>query len=65
MGHKITSEGLKPDPEKVEAILQMSTPKEKKDLQRFLGMVQYLAKFIPHLSEIASPLRVLLKEESE
>ena len=65
MGHKITSEGLKPDPEKVEAILKMPTPKEKKDLQRFLGMVQYLAKFIPHLSEIASPLRVLLKEQSE
>ena len=40
MGPKITSEGLKPDPEKVQAILQMPTPKDKKDLQRFLGMVQ-------------------------
>lgn len=65
MGHKITSDGLKADPEKVRAILQMPTPKDKKDLQRFLGMVQYLAKFIPHLSELASPLRVLLKKESE
>ena len=65
MGHKITSEGLKPDPEKVKAILQMPTPKDKKDLQRFLGMVQYLAKFIPHLSELTSPLRVLLKQENE
>ena len=33
MGHKITSEGLKPNPEKVKAILQMPTPKDKKDLQ--------------------------------
>ncbi len=65
MGHKITSEGLKPDPEKVKAILQMPTPKDKKDLQRFLGMVQYLAKFIHHLSEIASPLRELLKREND
>ena len=65
MGHKITSEGLKPDPEKVQAILQMPTPKDKKDLQRFLGMVQYLAKFISHLSEMACPLRELLKQENE
>ncbi len=36
MGHKITSECLKPDPEKVEAILQMPTPKDKKDLQRMV-----------------------------
>ena len=33
--------------------------------KKFLGMVEYLAKFIPHLSVIASSLRVLLKEESE
>ena len=65
MGHKITSVGLKPDPEKVKAILQMPTPKDQKDFQRFLGMVQYLAKFIPHLSEIASPLRELLKREND
>ena len=64
MGHRITSDGLKSDPEKVKAILQMPSPKEKKDLQRFLGMVQYLAKCIPHLSEVASPLRNLLKKES-
>ncbi len=57
MGHKVTSEGLKPDPGKVEVILQMPAPKDKKDLQRFLGMVQYLVKFIPHLSEIASPVK--------
>ena len=65
MGHKITSEGLKPDPEKVQAILQMPTSKDKKDLQRFLGMVQYLAKFVSYLSEMACLLRELLKQENE
>ena len=43
----------------------MPTPKDKKDLQQFLGMVQYLAKFIPHLFEMACPLRELLKQENE
>ena len=64
MGHKITSDGLRPDPEKVRAIQEMPVPENRNDLQRFLGMVQYLAKFIPHLSELASPLRMLLKKES-
>lgn len=43
----------------------MPTPKDKRDLQRFLAMVQYMAKFILHHSESASSLRVLLKKESE
>ncbi|XP_046841865.1 uncharacterized protein K02A2.6-like [Xenia sp. Carnegie-2017] len=65
MGHKITSDGLQSDPEKVKAILNMPIPKDKKDLQRFLGMVQYLAKFIPYLSEMASLLRDMLKKEND
>ncbi|XP_046862058.1 uncharacterized protein K02A2.6-like [Xenia sp. Carnegie-2017] len=65
MGHKITSDGLQSDPEKIKAILSMPIPKYKKDLQRFLGMVQYLAKFIPYLSETASPLRDMLKKGND
>ncbi|XP_046858591.1 uncharacterized protein K02A2.6-like [Xenia sp. Carnegie-2017] len=65
MGHKITSDGLQSDPEKIKAIVNMPIPKDKKDLQRFLGMVQYLAKFIPYLSEMASPLRDMLKKEND
>ena len=39
----------------------MPTPKSKEELQRFLGMLTYLAKFIPNLSQVASPLRKLLE----
>ena len=41
----------------------MPTPKTKEELQRFLGMVAYLSKFIPHLSEKTSLLRELLTKD--
>ena len=46
-------------PEKIQAILQMPEPKDITALKRFLGMVTYLAKFIPHPSETTEPLRRL------
>ena len=50
IGHVLTPDGLKPDPSKVKAIVAMSTPSDKKALQRLLGMITYLAKFLPNLS---------------
>ena len=46
-------------PEKIQTILQMPEPKDITALKRFLGMVTYLAKFIPHPSEMTEPLRRL------
>ena len=43
MGHLLTSEGLKLDPEKIEAILQRPEPEDVTALRRFLGMVTYLS----------------------
>lgn len=59
MGHLFTSQGLMPDPEKIQAILQMPEPDDLTALKRFLGMVTYLAKFMPHLSQMTEPLRRL------
>ena len=50
LGHLFSHEGVKPDPTKTEAIRDMPTPKSKQDLQRLLGMITYLGKFIPNLS---------------
>ena len=38
----------------------MPKPEDKKDIQRFLGLIKYVGKFIPNLSELAAPLRELL-----
>ncbi len=57
MGHRVTAEGLKVCKEKIEAITKMPTPEDKKAVLRFLGMCNFLAQFIPKLSETCSPLR--------
>jgi hypothetical protein len=55
--------GIKPDPNKVEDLQAMPSPTSKKELQEFLGLIQYLSPFIDNLSERAAPLRDLLKKD--
>ncbi|XP_055507978.1 uncharacterized protein LOC129707187 [Leucoraja erinacea] len=63
VGHIFTSQGLKPDPAKTTAISDFPAPVDVAGLQRFLGMVNYLGKFIPRLSELSAPLRLLTKKD--
>ena len=56
IGHLLSKDGLKPDPKKTRAVIDMPSPESREDLQRFLGMLTYLGKFIPNLSHVASPL---------
>lgn len=51
----MTADGFKPDPEKIKAIIDMPEPQSKQDLQRLLGMVNYLSQYIPNMSEITGP----------
>ena len=64
-GHLLTAEGLKPDPSKVQTIVDYPVPTNLAELRTFLGMVQYLAKFCQHLSTASQPLRQLEKKEVE
>ena len=59
--HRLTSDGIKVDPKKIEAIIQMDPPQNIASLQSFNGMVNYLKKFSPVLSELSEPLRKLCK----
>lgn len=64
-GHVLSAEGVKPDPGKIAAIREMEVPKSRAELETVLGMVNYLAKFAPSLSEINAPMRQLLKQSNE
>ena len=63
LGHIISSEGIRVDPSKTYAITKMSIPQSLTELERFLGMVNYLGKFIPNLAEVTAPFQVLLKKD--
>ena len=65
IGHVLTSNGLKPDPSNVRAVEEMPSPADKPALLRFLGMVNYMCKFIPNLADLTQPLRELLHKEME
>ena len=63
MGEVVSELGFSPDPDKISAIYNMPTPSCKQDLQRLLGMINYLAKYIPNMSELTASLRSLLKSD--
>lgn len=65
LGDKIGQNGVRPDPEKIAGISDMPTPTCTKDVQRILGMVNYLAKFVPNMSTRTTALRKLLHEDIE
>ena len=62
-GHTVTEHGLVPAEDKLQAIKNIQTPQNAKELQTLLGMVNYLNRFSVRLAEMTAPLRELLKEE--
>ena len=60
-GHRLTLDGIKVDPKKIEAIIQMDPSQNVASLQSFNGMVNYLKKLSPVLSELSEQLRRLCK----
>lgn len=60
LGYIIDKRGIRADPEKTSAILQMEPPKTVTELRRFMGMVNQLGKFSSTLAETSRPLRELL-----
>ena len=65
LGHIITPEGIKPDPEKTRAVKEFPIPTKLKELQAFLGLAGYYRRFIPGYSKIAKPLSSITSSKVE
>ena len=63
LGEVITIDGVKPVPEKVQAIKDMPTPTNVTELQRVSGLVTFLGRYLPNLSARTAPLRQLLEKD--
>ena len=60
LGYHVSSAGIKPLPDRVAALQQLSPPTDNKTLQRYLGMFGFYQKCIPHFSETVLSLRDLV-----
>lgn len=60
LGHIVDRHGIRPHPDKVAAIAQYAKPTMRKDLRRFLNMINYYFRFIPNAAEHQGPLQKLI-----
>ena len=54
LGHKLTANGIETDEKRIRIIMEI-TPENKK-VQRLLGLINHVGKFIPNLSKFTTPL---------
>ena len=64
LGHRISSEGLHPTEEKVQAVRSAPRPQNVTQLKSFLGLVSYNGKFLPNLASTLAPLYRLLQKRT-
>ena len=62
-GEVVSRQGIQPDPQKIRSLTEMPALKNKKELQAFLGVINYLNKFSPGMSEVCEPLRKLMSSK--
>ncbi|KAK3104940.1 hypothetical protein FSP39_013542 [Pinctada imbricata] len=60
VGHVVSENGIEPDPDKIQKVIDWPTPTSKEEVRSFLGFVGYYRKFVRDFSKIAKPLNNLL-----
>jgi len=65
LGHIITEDGIRPDPNKLYAVEKFPVPRKIKNVQSFLGLAGYYRKFIENFSKIAKPLTKFIKKSKK
>jgi ribonuclease HI len=65
LGHIVSADGVKIDPKRVEAIKNLSLPRSKKDIQSFLGTINFIRRFIVNFAELTKHITAMLRKDSE
>ncbi|GFU88767.1 retrovirus-related Pol polyprotein from transposon 412 [Trichonephila clavipes] len=65
LGHIISAEGVRTDPEKVSAVKNWKRPENLRELRSFLGLCTYYQKFVKGFSNIARPLHKLTESKQK
>jgi hypothetical protein len=62
LGHKISESGVEPLKEKIQAVEEMERPTDKKELQSYLGLINYYSRFLQNISTVLAPMYLLLQK---
>lgn len=62
LGHTLTKDGLRPNNDKIQVVLDYPIPETQTDIKRFLGFIGYYRRFIKDFSKITQPLTACLKK---
>ena len=65
MGHIVSAEGVRIDPSRVEAIQTLSPPRSKKEVQAFLGKINFLRRFVSNFAELVRHITAMLRKGNE
>lgn len=65
LGHVITKDGLKPNPDKISTIQNVQVPKTEKQIKSFLGLTGYYRKFIRDYAKVAQPISKYLRKDTK
>jgi hypothetical protein len=65
LGHIVSSEGVRIDTSRVESILTLSLPRSKKEVQSFLGKVNFLRRFLSNFVELLKCITTMLRKDNE
>ncbi len=63
-GSIYSNTGIRPDPGRIEDIHAIPSPQDKEDLQKFLGLMNYVSTYIPHFATKAASLRDPLRKDT-
>lgn len=65
LGHTITDQGLKPNDDKIKAVLNYPLPKTVTEIKSFLGLIGYYRRFIKDFAKVTQPMTACLKKRNK
>jgi hypothetical protein len=65
LGHIVSTEGVRINPSRVEAIQTLSLPRSRKEVQAFLGKINFLRRFVSNFLEMVKHITTMLRKGKE